>query len=64
MRVKDVGQAGLLGLRGRMGARVADEVGRRTRLDRETVATAIGLYLFLSRTRRMLQMLSRLRRAR
>jgi hypothetical protein len=61
---KQVGQAGLVGWRGRVGERIANEVGRRTRIDRETVAAAIGLYLLVSRTRRMLQMLSRIRRAR
>ena len=63
MDAKRVGEAGLVGIRGRLGRRVADAVGRRTRLSAETVAAAIGLYLFVSRTRRMLQMLSRLRRS-
>ena len=63
MEVKDIGQAGLVGLRGRLGARFADEVGRRTPVSRELVASAIGLYLFVSRTRRMIEMLQRLRRA-
>jgi hypothetical protein len=60
---KQVGEAGLVGLRGRLGRRLADEIGRRTRIDAELIASAIGLYLFVSRSRRMLQMLGRLRRA-
>jgi hypothetical protein len=59
---KKVGEAGLIGLRGRLARRAADAVGRRTRLDPERVALLLGSYLFLSRTRRMLQMLRRLRR--
>jgi hypothetical protein len=58
-----VGDAGLVGLRGRLGRRLADEVGRRTPLDADTVATAIGAYLFFSRSRRMLEMARRLRRS-
>ena len=63
MVVKDVGKAGLVGLRGRLGQRFANELGRRTRLDAELIATAIGLYLFVSRSRRMLEMIRRLRAA-
>ena len=58
-----MGDAGLVGLRGRVGRRLAHEVGSRTRHDADVEAAAIGLYLFASRTRRMLQMLGRLRRA-
>jgi hypothetical protein len=61
--VTEVGQAGLVGLRGRLGRRMADEVGRRTPLNAEFVAAAIGFFLFVSRTRRMIQMLRRLRAA-
>ena len=61
MNTQRIGEAGLVGLRGRIGRRVADEIGRRTRLDADTLAAAIGLYLFVSRTRRMLQMIRRLR---
>ena len=57
-----VGGAGLVGLRGRLGRRIADELGARTRLDADQIATLIGAYLFVSRTRRMLEMLRRLRR--
>ena len=63
MDAKQLGQAGLVGWRGRLGRKVADGLGRRTRLDAETIAAAIGLYLFVSRTRRMIQMLRRARRA-
>jgi hypothetical protein len=57
-----VGQAGLVGLRGWVAQRAAYALGRRTRLDPERIALLLGSYLFLSRTRRMLQMLRRLRR--
>jgi hypothetical protein len=57
-----VGEAGLVGVRGRLGRWIADEAGKKTRLDADVVAVAIGAYLFVSRTRRMLQMLARLRR--
>ena len=58
-----MGEAGLVGMRGRLARRAADEIGRRTRLDADAIAALLGLYLFVSRTRRMLEMLSRLRRA-
>jgi hypothetical protein len=61
MHVKDVGYAGLVGTQGKLGERAAEWVGRRTRLDPELLVTIVGAVLFLSRTRRMLQMLSRLR---
>ena len=56
------GEAGLVGLRGRIGRWFADETGKRTPLDADVVAKLIGAYLFVSRTRRMLQMLARLGR--
>ena len=63
MRAREVGQAGLVGMRGRVGRRVADEVGRRTRLDADLIASAIGVYLFVSAVRRILQTIRRLRAA-
>jgi hypothetical protein len=63
MDAKQVGQAGLVGWRGRLGRKVADGVGKRTRLDAEKIAALIGAYLFISRARRMVQMLRRMRRA-
>ena len=62
MAAKRIGEAALVGLRGRLGARAASELSRRTRLDEGTLRTAIGLYLFVSRTRRMVEMLRRIRR--
>jgi hypothetical protein len=59
---KQVGEAGLVGWRGRLSDRAADWLSRRTRFDKRTLAAAFGAYLFLSRTRRMLQMIRRLRR--
>ena len=64
MDAKKVGEAGLIGLRGRLARRAADAIGKRTRLDPERIAMLLGSYLFLSRTRRMLQMLGRMRRGR
>jgi hypothetical protein len=60
---KRVGQAGLVGWRGKLGRRIADGVGRKTRFDAEKVAALIGAYLFVSRARRMVQMLRRVKRA-
>jgi hypothetical protein len=62
MNTRKVGQAGLVGFRGRLAQRAAYALGRRTRLDPERIALLLGSYLFLSRTRRMVQMLRRLRR--
>jgi hypothetical protein len=58
---RKLGEAGLIGLRGRVARRAADALGRRTRFDPERIALLLGSYLFVSRTRRMLQMLRRLR---
>jgi hypothetical protein len=63
MDAKQVGQAGLVGWRGKLGRRVADGVGRKTRLDAEMIAAVIGAYLFVSRARRMVQMLRRMKAA-
>jgi hypothetical protein len=60
---KKIGEAGLVGWRGRLGDRAAEWLSARTRFDKRTLAAGIGAYLFVSRTRRMLQMLRRLRRA-
>jgi hypothetical protein len=60
---KKFGEAGLVGWRGRAGKRLAEWASARTRLDKRTLASAIGAYLFVARTRRMIQMLRRLRRA-
>ena len=57
-----VGEAGLVGLRGRLGRWVADETGKRTPLDADLLATLIGAYLFVSRSRRMVEMIRGLRR--
>ncbi|MFL5917922.1 MAG: hypothetical protein ACJ74X_04270 [Gaiellaceae bacterium] len=63
MDAKQLGEAGLVGWRGRAGERIADWLSARTRFDKRTLASAVGAYLFVSRTRRMIQMLRRLRRA-
>jgi hypothetical protein len=57
-----IGRAGLVGLRGRIGRRLAAWAAKRSRFDERDLAAAVGLYLFVSRTRRMVQMLRRLRR--
>ena len=61
MDPKRVGEAGLVGLRGRLGADAARWLSQRTPFDERTLAALIGGYLFFSRTRRMVQMLRRLR---
>ena len=63
MDAKRFGEAGLVGWRGRAGERLADWLSARTRFDKRTLAAGFGAYLFVSRTRRMIQMLRRLRRA-
>jgi hypothetical protein len=60
---KQLGQAGLVGAKGRLGQRIADEVGRRTRFDRDLVAAVIGALVFLASLRTVVKTLSRLRRA-
>jgi hypothetical protein len=59
---KRVGEAGLVGWRGRAGERAAEWLSARTPFQKRTLASAVGAYLFVSRTRRMIQMLRRLRR--
>ena len=61
MDARRVGEAGLVGLRGRLGARAATWLSQRTPLDERTLQALVGGYLFFSRTRRMIQMLARLR---
>jgi hypothetical protein len=63
MDPKQVGEAGLVGWRGRAGERLAGWLSERTPFDKRTLASAVGAYLLVSRTRRMIQMLRRLRRA-
>jgi hypothetical protein len=63
MEAKRVGEAGLVGWRGRIADGAATWLAQRTRFDKRTLAAVFGAYLFLSRTRRMVQMLRRLRRA-
>lgn len=63
MDAKLVGKAGLVGWRGKVGRRIADGVGRKTRLDAEKIAAVIGAYLFVSSARSMIQMLRRMRRS-
>jgi hypothetical protein len=60
---KQVGQAGLVGLPGKLGRRIADGVGRKTRFDAEKIAALIGAYLFVSSALRMIRMLGRMKRA-
>ena len=63
MDTKRLGQAGLVGAKGKLGHRIADELGKRTRLDRDLVAAVIGTLVFLASLRSVIQTLSRLRRA-
>jgi hypothetical protein len=57
-----LGHAGLVGRRARVGAWLADRVAARTAFDARTLRNLVGLYLLVSRTRRMAQMARRLRR--
>ena len=63
MDTKQIGQAGLVGAKGKLGHRVADELGKRTRLDRDLVAAVIGALVFLASLRTVVKTLSRVRRA-
>ena len=63
MDAKQVGQAGLVGLPGKLGQRIADGVGRKTRFDAEKIAALIGAYLFVSSALRVIRMLGRMKRA-
>ena len=59
--IRRVREAGLIGLRGDMAKKLARSGGRRG-LNEELLRTLFGLYLFASRTRRVVQMLNRLAR--
>jgi hypothetical protein len=61
MVAERIGYAGLVGWRARVGKKAAKWLGKNTPLDTQTLTTLVGIYLFASRTRRMAQMLSRLR---
>jgi hypothetical protein len=56
------GEAGLVGWRAKVGKDVAHWLAQRTRFDERDLRQLVGGYLFLSRARRMTQMLMRLRR--
>ena len=62
MDLRRIGQAGLVGFGGRLGRRAAEWVGARTRIDTGTLLALAGAVLFVLRTRKMVQMLRRLRR--
>jgi hypothetical protein len=62
MDARRLGEAGLVGWRARVGKRLAKWTSKRTRFRERDLLHAVGLYLFLSRVRRMGQMLVRLRR--
>jgi hypothetical protein len=57
-----VAEAGLVGWRARVGERLARWLAERTRFAEQDLRHVVGAYLFLSRTRRLAQMLRRLRR--
>ncbi len=61
MDVRKIGEAGLVGWRAKVGKRLAAWAAERTRFDERTLTQLVGAYLFLSRSRRMAQMISRLR---
>ena len=61
VNARRVAESGLVGMRGRIGRRVADEVGRRTPVDAERVAMLVGAYLVVSRVRNLLRMVRRYR---
>ena len=58
---KRVAQAGLVGIRGRIAERVAQEAARRTSLSADTLKTLLGAYLVLSRVNSFRKMVRRAR---
>jgi hypothetical protein len=64
MDAKRYAQAGLVGVRGKAGARLAEAVARRTRLSADTLKTFVGVYLIVSRIRSFVKMAQRARRTR
>jgi hypothetical protein len=60
---KRYAQAGLLGVRGKWGARLAEAVARRTRLSADVLKSLVGAYLMVSRVRSLVKMAQRARRA-
>ena len=62
MNLRQFGEAGLVGWRARVGESLARWLAERTRFDERDLRHLVGGYLFLSRARRMGQMLIRLRR--
>jgi hypothetical protein len=64
MDAKRYAQAGLVGVRGKAGARLADAIARRTRLSADTLKTFVGAYLIVSRVRSFVKMAQRARRTR
>ena len=62
MALRRLGEAGLVGWRARVGRSLARWLAQRTRFDERDLRHLVGGYLFLSRARRMVQMLNRLRR--
>jgi hypothetical protein len=62
MDLRRIGEAGMVGWRARAGERLANWLAARTRFDERDLRHLVGGYLFVSRVRRMAQMLIRLRR--
>jgi len=60
---KRYAQAGLVGIRGKAGARLAEAIARRTRLSADTLKTLVGAYLVASRIRSFVKMARRARRS-
>ena len=62
MDVTQAGQAGLVGVRGRLGRKAADTIDDKTRFDGEKIAAVIGAFLFVSSAVHLVETLRRLRR--
>ena len=62
MDTRRIGEAGMVGWRARAGEKLAHWLAQRTRFDERDLRHLVGGYLFVSRARRMAQMLIRLRR--
>jgi hypothetical protein len=62
VEAKRIAEAGLVGWRARAGEKAAKWISQRSRFDEQDLRRLVGGYLFVSRARRMAQMLIRLRR--
>jgi hypothetical protein len=61
VETRRIAEAGLVGWRARAGEKAAHWLAQRSRFDERDLRHLVGGYLFVSRVRRMAEMLMRLR---